>query len=182
MTSTRYIGAIWGVSGFFFLLSYAIIKLLGMFIESLNHPWSLLQWVSLVMMVIFMAYSEGYKGFQKSYAPRFAARALYLSRMGRGIELFLAPLFCMNFFNAPKRRLIVSYCLCIGVTLLVILFSYIPHPWRGILDAGVVVGLTWGLISTGFFCIKSFLNADEGNGASDIIINAELHQAEQTSN
>ncbi|EPJ47413.1 MAG: hypothetical protein OFPII_13000 [Osedax symbiont Rs1] len=29
-------------------------------------------------------------------------------------------------------------------------------PWRGILDVGVVVGLSWGLLSVTFYSIKAF--------------------------
>jgi hypothetical protein len=29
----------------------------------------------------------------------------------------------------------------------VVLVSQLPQPWRGIVDAGVVVGLVWGMTS-----------------------------------
>ncbi len=34
-----------------------------------------------------------------------------------------------------------------GIIILVLLVNQLDQPWRGIIDAGVVVGLTWGVIS-----------------------------------
>ena len=54
----------------------------------------------------------------------------------------------MCFLQAPRRRLIVAYLLAAGVAVLVAMYRTLPQPWRGILDAGVVVGLVWGVIAT----------------------------------
>ena len=161
MALARNLGALWGVLGFIFLLGYAIFRLSGVFINALEHEWQTVQWVLLAVVAVFMAYSEGYKGFQRSYSPRLAARARYLARSGTAIEIALAPLFCMSFFNAPKRRVIVSLSLFVMIVLMVSAFRLIPQPWRGILDAGVVIGLSWGLISTLYFCTRVFLLQDE---------------------
>ena len=45
-------------------------------------------------------------------------------------------------------------CLLLGVTTLVVIFQYIPQPWRGVLDLGVVLGLSWGILATLFFFLK----------------------------
>jgi len=63
----------------------------------------------------------------------------------------------MGYFHATKRTKIVAYSLTIGITLLVILVRLIPQPWRGIIDAGVVVGLTWGVLSLIIFILRSFV-------------------------
>ena len=115
------------------------------------------QWLLLLGNIVFMAYSEGYKGFHRGYAPRLAARVKYLTYCRNPVEMLLAPLFCMNFFNAPRKRIITSVVLLIGIILLVMLFRQLPQPWRGILDAGVVVGLSWGSISTLWFCMREFM-------------------------
>jgi len=86
--------------------------------------------------VVFMGYSEGYKGFQKGYS---------------------APLFCLGFINSTKRRRIVVWVLLIVITLIVILFKQIDQPWRGVLDLGVVVGLSWGIIATLVFLVKFWM-------------------------
>lgn len=49
--------------------------------------------------------------------------------------------------HATKKRLIVSWSLTVGLSLLVGLVKRLPYPWRNIVDAGVVVGLTWGSLA-----------------------------------
>ncbi|MBT5922125.1 MAG: hypothetical protein HOH29_00190 [Cellvibrionales bacterium] len=156
------IGAIasgWGIIGFYSLVTFAMVRLSVYTVEAFAQPFTLLQWFVLMVSLVFMAYSEGYKGFQKSYSPRFAARVHYLSSQANGLQLLLAPLFCMGFFNAPKRRIISSVLLSSMIVTFVLLFKLVPQPWRGILDAGVVLGLIWGLITTAICCYQAFMTS-----------------------
>ena len=156
------IGAIasgWGIIGFYSLVTFAMVRLSVYTVEAFAQPFTLLQWFVLVVSLVFMAYSEGYKGFQKSYSPRFAARVHYLSSQANGLQLLLAPLFCMGFFKAPKRRIISSVLLSSMIVTFVLLFKLVPQPWRGILDAGVVLGLIWGLITTAICCYQAFMTS-----------------------
>jgi hypothetical protein len=41
---------------------------------------------------------------------------------------------------------------------LIILVRFLAQPWRGIVDAGVVVGLAWGLISLAIFTLQAFIS------------------------
>jgi hypothetical protein len=59
----------------------------------------------------------------------------------------LGPLFVMGFFYANRRTRIVAYALTTMIVLLVVLVQRLQQPWRGIVDAGVVLGLTWGIVS-----------------------------------
>lgn len=43
--------------------------------------------------------------------------------------------------------MIVSWSVTIGVAAIVAAVKRLPYPWRNIVDAGVVIGLTWGSIS-----------------------------------
>jgi hypothetical protein len=61
--------------------------------------------------------------------------------------VLLGPMFCMALFHARRRNLIVAWTLLGGIILLVTLVRMLPQPWRGIVDAGVVVGLVWGTLS-----------------------------------
>ena len=38
---------------------------------------------------------------------------------------------------------------------LVIAVRWLEQPWRGIVDAGVVVGLSWGLVSMAAFTLRA---------------------------
>ena len=154
------LAAAWGIAGFFILLGNAIFHLAIISLEAMQYELSPLQWLILFLNVIFMAYSEGYRGFQKNYAPRLAARAKYLAQRGSLVERIFAPLFCMTFFNATKKRLVISYVLLLMILIFIFVFKIIPQPWRGILDAGVVVGLVWGLGSTLWYCFIAFSRSD----------------------
>ena len=61
--------------------------------------------------------------------------------------------YCMNYFGAEKRRMIVAWVATSLIVILIIIFHHLPQPWRGILDAGVVVGLSWGLLATLYFAL-----------------------------
>lgn len=122
--------------------------------EGFEHPLGVAHYAVMIPWLFFMLYSEGYKGFQKGYSPRVAARANYLRDHSTLLRAILAPLFCMGFFHSTKKRKIVICCLLVGVTSLVVLFQYIPQPWRGVLDLGVVLGLSWGILATVFFFFK----------------------------
>jgi len=119
---------------------------------------TLLHWTVLVFFVAYMAYTEGYKGFHHGFAPRLVIRAIYLKNNPRILHVLLAPLFCMGYICATRRRKIIS----IGLTLMIICFILIarilPQPWRGIIDAGVVVGLSIGIISITYFIFLAILN------------------------
>jgi hypothetical protein len=94
-----------------------------------------------------MAYTEGYRGFQKQFSPRTAARVRYLRDRPDGLRSLLAPLFAMGFFHATRRTKIVAFALTFGILILVMLVHRLEQPWRGIIDASVVLGLSWGVVS-----------------------------------
>lgn len=143
--------ALWGLLGFTLLIGEALYKVIPIAIDLFSKPLSSFHWAALIIWSLFMAYSEGYRGFQKHYSPRFAARALWLKDHPDAIHPFLAPLFCMCFFGTTRKRKIVAYCLTGGIFLLVVMIRMLSQPWRGIIDVGVIIGLGWGLLSVYWF-------------------------------
>lgn len=63
----------------------------------------------------------------------------------------------MGLMNATKKRLIVSWSVSLGVAMIVALVKRLPPVPRCILDAGVVVGLSWGSLSILLFYLKTIL-------------------------
>lgn len=63
----------------------------------------------------------------------------------------------MGLFHATKKRMIVSWGVTLGVTGIVAAVKKLPYPWRNIVDAGVVAGLTWGCISILIHYIKALV-------------------------
>ncbi len=145
------IGAIWGFSGTFALIVLAVWRLTPVAAESLGYSLTPIQWLALIGNVLYMTYAEGYRGFQLAFAPRFAARTLYLAKNPTPLRIILAPLFTVGYFHATRHRMIASYALTTMIICLIILVRFLDQPWRGIIDAGVVTGLIWGLISMVYF-------------------------------
>lgn len=144
---TRVLGVAWGLAGISALLVYAAISLGHYALDAVAAGLEPLEALVLVVNTVFMAWAEGYRGFQRRFSPRVAARALNLYRHPTVLRLILAPLFCAGFFGATPR---LQRAIWIGtglIALAVLIFNQLPQPWRGILDAGVLVGLVWGTAS-----------------------------------
>tara|TARA_B100000029_G_scaffold515020_1_gene620106 strand:+ start:1823 stop:2374 length:552 start_codon:yes stop_codon:yes gene_type:complete len=151
----RILGLAWGISCIGMILIFAIVRLFSVTIDALNNfPFFWYHWVILILVIGLMAYSEGYKGFQKSFSPRVAARARYLYMHPQPIMLLLAPLFLVGYININPCRQRNIFLLTLGIFILIFMVSFLAQPWRGIVDAGVVIGLTWGLVSLVFYCCK----------------------------
>ena len=145
------VAAYWGVIGVVVLLSLAVYRLALVTVDSFRFDYEWRHWLLLVINTGFMCYAEGYRGFQRAFSPRTAARARHLRDHPTLVRTMLAPAFCMGFFHTTRRRIIGVYGLTVGIVLLVIVFHQLSQPWRGVLDAGVVCGLLWGVISLTWF-------------------------------
>ncbi|CAN5418430.1 hypothetical protein BH09PAT4_BH09PAT4_02480 [soil metagenome] len=143
----RIVGLWWGLAGFSLLIGSAIFRLLPHALESIRSGLSLLQWAALFLWAVFMLVSEGYRGFQKQFAPRFAKRANDLAASGSLVDVILAPLYCVGYYGAERRRIVVSWALTGGIIVLIVIVRQLAQPWRGIIDFGVVLGLVYGLIA-----------------------------------
>lgn len=137
----------WGALGVVGVLVSAIVRLTPMALDPLSTGMTTLQWLLYIGWSLINLYAEGYRGFQRSFVPRVVARSFYVARHRRPLHVALAPIFCMGLFFASRRRLIASWSIVIGVSALVALVRGLEQPWRGIVDAGVVIGLAYGTAS-----------------------------------
>lgn len=149
-------GAFWGLAGIILLLASAIYRLTPLAVQAFSYDFLWYHWLALAFTALFMAYAEGFKGFQQRFSPRVAARARYLKDHPRTRNALLGPFFCMGYCCATRRRKITSLSLTAGIVVLIILVRFLPQPWRGIVDAGVVLGLIWGLVSLIIFSLFAF--------------------------
>jgi len=159
---------VWGIGGVLLLLIFAIFRLAPMALELEESSMSQVHWLALAFSVIYMSYAEGYKGFHLGFAPRVIVRARYLADNPRPLHVLLAPLFCMGYIYATRKRQIISFALTTMIICFVLIARSIPQPWRGILDAGVVVGLSLGVLSIAYFLIIS------SNDPARLTISAEV--------
>jgi hypothetical protein len=157
MTLLGRLGAAWGISGACLLILFAVYRLSEIAMNAFVTDLQWYHWLVLISNIVFMAYSEGYKGFQLAFAPRFAARARYLLNNPRLLHVLLAPLFCMGYFHTTRKRLIAAYGLFFGILVFILIFQQLSQPWRGILDVGVLVGLSWGLLSLLWFSCQAMV-------------------------
>ena len=143
----RVLGIVWGIGSIAAVLVYAAATLGRYALEALVAGLGPVEWFLLVANTAFMAWAEGYRGFQQRFSPRVAARALHLYDHPTLPRLVLAPLFCAGFFGGTPRLLRTIWLGTGLIVLAVLLFNQLPQPWRGILDAGVLVGMIWGTTS-----------------------------------
>lgn len=153
--------SLWGVGGVTALLASAIWRLTPLAVEPIRagslQAW---HWPVMVVWIGFMAWAEGYRGFQTKFSPRTAARALHLGRHPTPLRAALAPLFCMGFFGATRKVRITAWSVTTMVICLVLLVGALDQPWRGIVDAGVVIGLLWGVLSLLAFFVRGLVTGE----------------------
>ncbi|HEY5928009.1 MAG TPA: hypothetical protein VIV11_40260 [Kofleriaceae bacterium] len=147
--------ALWGIAGVVALLANAIYRLTPYALELAELSLGTVELVALVGWIALNAYSEGYRGFQRMFSPRVVARAQALDADPRPWLVVLAPLYCMGLVHATRKRLIISWVLTLAIVAIVVVVRRLDQPWRGIIDAGVVVGLAWGAISIVYFAARS---------------------------
>ena len=141
------VAASWGAAGLAALLAYAIYRLAGVVAQGLEQAWAWQHVAVAFVNAVFMAWSEGYRGFQQSFSPRSAARVKWLAQHASPGQALLAPLFVMGYFCATRRRMAGVYLLTGFIVVAIVAIHYLPQPWRAALDVGVVIGLAWGLAS-----------------------------------
>lgn len=138
----------WAFGGVLFILLRALFRLSQYAWEPVAQGQLQTSHVLLcVLWCLLNAYLEGYRGFQKRFVPRVLARTHYLLQAPTLLRVLLAPLFVMGFFHAKTRALLSAWILSCGIASLVLIVRLLPQPWRGLIDAGVVVGLGWGTIA-----------------------------------
>eukprot|EP00614_Pseudopedinella_elastica_P021497 CAMPEP_0172634426 /NCGR_PEP_ID=MMETSP1068-20121228/194489_1 /TAXON_ID=35684 /ORGANISM="Pseudopedinella elastica, Strain CCMP716" /LENGTH=260 /DNA_ID=CAMNT_0013446381 /DNA_START=106 /DNA_END=891 /DNA_ORIENTATION=+ len=159
----------WGALGVLYILLNPVKRLLPIALLPLKGGAAALGpagWCAYAGFVCFMAFFEGYKGFQCKFSPMVVARAATLeigpSAGGPGwwIKALLAPVYSMGLFHATRKRLATSWGMLIGISAIVAICKRVPQPWRSVIDGGVVVGLTWGSLSVGAIYLSSKLRGN----------------------
>jgi hypothetical protein len=137
---------LWAVGGVMLLLVQALVRLTPVALEPLQQrslaPVELGLYVGWAVANLYL---EGYRGFQRRFVPRVLARAAALATGPRRAAMLWAPLHAMGLFGARRRTLISAWTISALIVAAVLLVRRLPQPWRGLIDAGVVAGLAWGL-------------------------------------
>jgi len=78
------------------------------------------------------------------------------------VVLVVFALFMMvaEGYRGFQKKISPAWILTIMIIVLIIAVSFLAQPWRGIVDVGVVLGLSWGLISFWIFCVKALTKVE----------------------
>lgn len=154
-TTAGTFAAWWGIGGVVALLVQALYRLTPRAVEALAMDLQVHHWIVLAVWLAFMAHAEGWRGFHRRFSPRVVARAWTLRQGAPILHVVLAPLYCMSLFHATKKGRMVAWILVLAIALLVAVVSRFDQPWRGIVDAGVVVGLGIGTLSILWHAVRA---------------------------
>jgi len=141
---------VWGVAGVIAYLSFGVFKVVPIVLDGLGAIQEMWQWGLLAVCLLFFAYVEGYKGFQLGFSPRVVSRAWVVSEENEELPSWhkiLAPAFCIGYFHGTQKRVISSWAVTTVIFAVVIGVKQLENPYRAIIDAGVIVGLVWGILS-----------------------------------
>ncbi len=143
--------AIWGVIQVLMILLNAIRRLKDRaFLPLRKKDLTTAQWILYSTSIVGMMYKEGYEAFQLKWAPLVVKRAFMLSGPDQSLTvaniLFTGP-YAMGMFSATTNRMIVSWSVTIGIMVLAQAVQKMPYPYRNIVDAGVVAGLSYGCMA-----------------------------------
>ncbi|PIE17520.1 MAG: hypothetical protein CSA66_05655 [Proteobacteria bacterium] len=147
LTPKRAAILLWALVPVLGLLVRAIVSMTAPAMEALGSDLGLVHIVATVAWAVFMAITEGYQGFQRSFSPRVVHRAFALAASPRPVDVVFAPIYAIGYYRAPKRTMVVAWSVTTGVVGLIFAVHQIEQPWRGLIDVGVVVGLAWGMAS-----------------------------------
>lgn len=150
-----------GIAWVTFVLGEAIWRLTPLALApwldgSLSLPLKAL-WI---VWFVINAYFEGYRGFQQRFSPRVVARAAYLGDHPTPLRVVLALPFVLSMFYAKRSQLIFRWTFLCALYTLIYFVKFLPQPWRGILDGGVVVALAWGLGAVWYFFVRYLRGLD----------------------
>ena len=155
-----YLTFCWGLGGVLALFARAIVRLAPYAWQPIaDGALTPLHIALYVAWVLFNAYSEGYRAFQKAFCPRVVGRAYHLAQNPRSLHALLAPAYCLSLFHANRRGMSVAWVMLAVIALLIALLRITPQPWRGIIDGGVVVALVWGMLALIAMGLKALAGA-----------------------
>ena len=112
-----------------------------------------------IINMLYFAYAEGYKGFQKKLGPLVVSRSLTLDYKTSPLHhVIFGSFYSMGYFHATKKRKILSISVSSIIVLVIIGVKRLPSPWKNIIDGGVVVGLSWGVAAIVVGYLKAILS------------------------
>lgn len=137
--------AVWALAGVALLFLFAVLRLGGRAVQTLQAGLGAAEWAALVLLTVAFVWGEGRGALQRRWVPRVVGRAAALRREGALLHRVLAPLYGMSLIGAPVRSTVRAWAGTLAIVAAVMVVRAFPEPWRGITDLAVASALLWGL-------------------------------------
>merc|ERR1719506_1580154 len=152
MTACVGLSRCWALGAWYLICVHSAMKMFKL-------AFSKLDWTDLSMpellgasaIVVFFIYCEAYKGFYKGFSPVLVRRTMAIDEGSPWYVHAFGPFYVGGFFDGTRRRLAVSWGLVAVIGGLGVATAHAGYPWRQFIDVGVGVGLSLGLLATGYF-------------------------------
>eukprot|EP00930_Biecheleria_cincta_P095980 TRINITY_DN87863_c0_g1_i1.p1 TRINITY_DN87863_c0_g1~~TRINITY_DN87863_c0_g1_i1.p1 ORF type:complete len:214 (-),score=20.73 TRINITY_DN87863_c0_g1_i1:36-620(-) len=132
------------------------------------------QWAGYAAIALSIWLCEGIGAFQRSFSPMVVRRGYELNASSRCYEIVLAPFFSAGLFAATPTRLLKSWLLmAILIPGLALTVPHLPYPWRGAVDAGVVLGLGWGTAVIAILGLRGLVTGQWPDRSAELPSNRE---------
>lgn len=152
-TLSAWLAFVWSIGGTAAVLLEAIVRLVPRALVLLEDPEPV-PLVAAAAWSAFMVWTEGWRGFHQRFNPRVVARAARLTTRPWWSAV-LGPLVVMGLLDATPRRLAASWLLVAMIVLLIVGVQRLADPWRAVVDAGVVLGLSFGTASLALHTVRA---------------------------
>jgi hypothetical protein len=137
----------WGIFGVAAVFAFAVYRLGGRGIATLQGGLTPLEWLALAGLTTIFVYGEGVRALQRRYNPYVVRRVEVLRAEPRLWYRLLAPLHAISLIGAPPGILVRAWGGSAAIMVAVVVVSRFPEPWRGITDLAVASALAWGTVT-----------------------------------
>jgi hypothetical protein len=155
------------VAGFLALLGLAVYRLATPAVEAFSYDLSWYHWLALAGIVGSFAYVKGYRAFQRRLSRQVVKRAQALNAGPGALKGLLAPVYCMGFFGAGRKRQWVMIILTVAMVGLIFAVRLINQPWRGMIDLGLSIAFAWGFAATISYVVSPDCSYTSSRGDGD---------------
>merc|ERR1719375_573994 len=152
MTAAVGLSRCWALGAWYALCAHCAVDMFTLAFSKLKwSDLSMTQLAAAVAIVVFFIYYEAYKGFYKGFSPVLVRRTMAIDEYSPWYVHALGPFYIGGFFDGTRRRLAVSWGLVVAIGWLGVGTARAGYPWRYLIDLGVGVGLTLGVVSMAYF-------------------------------
>lgn len=135
----------WALVGNFALLTDASVRMLDAADRLATRAYAgPLEWLAAAVIALGFAYGEGHLALERRFIPELVARAATIQ--GR-VPSLLAPLVAAGLCCVPRKQLVRSWSLVVGIVALVFAMRLLSPALHAGVDLGVALAMMIGTIA-----------------------------------